>query len=421
MQRISKMRIAFLTLGTRGDVQPYLALAKELVRQGHSAVVCTSESFRDLIEAASVEYRRAALDLMHLSSTEEGRRVLESPWKNLRLAWKMTHEIIRPGYRKTFDDFYEAACGCDMIVYHPKAFAVPDIAMHLNIPCISMPPIPTTYPITEFSCLAVFGGRNFGARINRLSYALNAKAEHTYIKEINDFKVRTLGLGKRSAGQYTYHMDEEKIPIVYPVSKYLFEDVSSWNGHVQLPGFFFLQSRETLPEEAADFLANGAKPIVVAFGSMPLKHPARFMEILSGALNRTGSRAIIVSGNTGIRPSGSAPILVIKQAPYTELFRRAKAVVHHGGAGTTAAAIAGGVPQFIMPFAVDQPFWAARVYRRGISPPPAAESSLTEETLAKIFLSFDDAALIERAALLGERINAEKGTENAAAYLLARA
>ncbi|WP_276724058.1 glycosyltransferase [Selenomonas noxia] len=66
------MRIAFLTLGTRGDVQPYLALAKELVRQGHSAVVCTSESFRDLIEAASVEYRRAALDLMHLSSTEEG-------------------------------------------------------------------------------------------------------------------------------------------------------------------------------------------------------------------------------------------------------------------------------------------------------------------------------------------------------------
>ena len=190
------MRIAFLTLGTRGDVQPYLALAKELVRQGHSAVVCTSESFRDLIEAASVEYRRAALDLMHLSSTEEGRRVLESPWKNLRLAWKMTHEIIRPGYRKTFDDFYEAACGCDMIVYHPKAFAVPDIAMHLNIPCISMPPIPTTYPITEFSCLAVFGGRNFGARINRLSYALNAKAEHTYIKEINDFRVRTLGLGK---------------------------------------------------------------------------------------------------------------------------------------------------------------------------------------------------------------------------------
>ena len=70
---------------------------------------------------------------------------------------------------------------------------------------------------------------------------------------------------------------------------------------------------------------------------------------------------------------------------------------------------------------VDQPFWVARVYRRGISPPPAAESSLTEETLAKIFLSFDDAALIERAALLGERINAENGTENAAAYLLARA
>ena len=212
-----------------------------------------------VIEAASVEYRRAALDLMHLSSTEEGRRVLESPWKNLRLAWKMTHEIIRPGYRKTFDDFYEAACGCDMIVYHPKAFAVPDIAMHLNIPCISMPPIPTTYPITEFSCLAVFGGRNFGARINRLSYALNAKAEHTYIKEINDFRVRTLGLGKRSAGQYTYHMDEEKIPIVYPVSKYLFEDVSSWNGHVQLPGFFFLQSRETAAGRSCGFFGKRSK------------------------------------------------------------------------------------------------------------------------------------------------------------------
>ena len=105
MQRISKMRIAFLTLGTRGDVQPYLALAKELVRQGHSAVVCTSESFRDLIEAASVEYRRAALDLMHLSSTEEGRRVLESPWKDLRLAWKMTHESFARDTEKLLTTF----------------------------------------------------------------------------------------------------------------------------------------------------------------------------------------------------------------------------------------------------------------------------------------------------------------------------
>lgn len=149
------MKVCFMTLGTRGDVQPYLALAKKLVSLGNEAVVCTGESFKDLVEAEGVEFRKATLDLMKIAMTDDGKAVLENPVKNIKLAMKMSKEIIKPGYRQTFDDFYLAAKDCDIIVYHPKAFVAVDIAIKLGIPCISMPPIPITYPITEFACIAI--------------------------------------------------------------------------------------------------------------------------------------------------------------------------------------------------------------------------------------------------------------------------
>lgn len=412
------MKICFLTLGTRGDVQPYLALAKKIMSLGHKAVICTSDSIQNLIENEGVEFKRASLDLMELSTTKEGKAVLEAPIKNIRLALKMSKEVINPGYRKTFDDFYKAAQDCDVIVYHPKAFVAADIAMKLNIPFVSMPPVPITYPITEFPCIALSPNKNYGSLINKLSYRINSKAETGYIKEINDFRIRTLKLPKRRAGEFTYFVNDKEIPIVYPISKYLFEDVTSWNNHVELTGFFFLDTKEKLTNELEEFLSKGTKPITISFSSMPLKNPIEFINNLMLALKETSNRAIILVGNSGINMTSSEDVLVLNQAPHTLLFPRSKAVIHHGGMGTTAAALLSGIPQLIIPFSVDQPFWAERVYNKGLSLLPVKEKDLNHEILSQMLIELSETEICLKAKQFGEKIMREDGLYNAANFIM---
>lgn len=163
-----------------------------------------------------------------------------------------------------------------MIVYHPKAMGAVDMAIELGIPCVSMPLVPITFPVCEFANLAVTH-KNLGSALNKLSYKVNEKAEMSLIKEINDFREKTLGVKKRKAGIYTYTNGTSNIPIIYPVSPILFPDVKSWDGHVFLPGFLYLETDEELSDELKCFLDEGEKPFVVTFSSMPLSNPERFM------------------------------------------------------------------------------------------------------------------------------------------------
>lgn len=272
------MKVCFFTLGTRGDVQPYVALGKELIKEGHEAVICAGESFRQLVESNGVGFIRTTSDLMAIAATAEGKAILEHPVRNLKLALRYSKEVINPAYRKTLEEFYAAAGGVDVIVYHPKALGTVDIALKLGIPCVCMPLVPITYPIKEFANLAVTS-KNLGGWLNKATYRVNEKAESSQIGVINDFREKVLHLPKRKAGIYTYTDGKKEIPIVYPISRALFPEVTGWDGHVFIPGFFFLETEgETLPEEVEQFLAAGKEPVAVTFSSMPLSQPERFLE-----------------------------------------------------------------------------------------------------------------------------------------------
>ena len=411
------MRVCFLTLGSRGDVQPYVALAKCLVKHGHQATICTGESFQGLIESNGIHYKKTTLDLMSLANTAKGKAVLESPLKHAGLAMRLFRDVVRPAYRKTMDDFYDGAKGCDILVYHPKAFGAVDIAVSLKIPCVSMPPIPITYPITEFPNIAVTSTANFGKAINRMTYMINQKAESSQIKEINDFRKKTLNLPKRKAGSYILNRSGEEIPTVYPVSPLLFPEVKSWNGHVVLPGFFFLHSESGLDSDLEAFLCGGKKPIAVTFSSMPLKNPDEFIGKLGAALAATNNRAVVLSGNSGIVKSNNERIYVTKQAPHDLLFAASKGAIHHGGVGTMAAALCAGIPQLIIPFSVDQPFWANRLYKLGCALKPLREKTLTIADLSNALIKMDSSQIQNMAKKVGETIQSENGVDNAVIYL----
>ena len=412
------MKISILTLGTRGDVQPFVALAQKALEKGHQAVICTGKTFKPFIEAAGIEFKEAASDLMAMLETEEGQMVFKHALQHPFRTKKYLDEVVNPVFRQTLDQFYEAARGADVILYHPKAFGAPDIAAALDIPCISIPPVPITFPIDEFPNLAISPTKNFGKRLNRWSYSVIAQAERSSINEVNDFREKTLHLPKRQSGLYTFSLNGQVIPIIYPISKALFPEVTSWEGRVLTPGFFYLDSQaEHLDSTLTAFLNSGPAPIIISFSSMPLKAPEQFKNHLQEALHATHQRGILLSGNSGFRFDEDEHLLTIAAAPHSLLFPHGKGIVHHGGVGTMAAAIKSGKPQLIIPFSVDQPFWANRLYQQGYALKPLKETQVTTQALIQRFIAFEEEAIQSKAQTLKAIIDQENGTETALAFI----
>lgn len=412
------MKVAILTLGSRGDVQPYVALAKELIKKDHEVVICTGATFKSFIENNGVSFHEASADLMAIMESEEGSRVFNGGSFNLLKMRKFLKVVITPAYRMSMDDFYQASQEADLIIYHPKALGAVDIALHYNIPCICLPPVPIMYPITEFPNFSISPKKSFGPVLNRLSYKVVTLSELPFIKQINDFREKSLRLPKRKAGLYTYETNDMPIPILCPISPFLFKEVDSWKDRVFLSGFFFLDvGEETLSNEIEEFLEKDKKPIVISFSSMPLKNPSSFKQKLVQALKETNNRAIVLTGTSGMNFNQEKDILAIAYAPHRLLFKRAKGIIHHGGVGTMSEALLSGVPQLIMPFTVDQPFWANKLYEKGYSIKPLREKNLRVSDLVHALEQMESRDYIENAQNVQNVIQSENGLHNAVKYI----
>jgi sterol 3beta-glucosyltransferase len=412
------MKVTFLTLGSRGDVQPYLALAKELIKNGHEALVCTGGSFRNFIQQNGVEFYEATADLMAILESEEGRKVFNGGKFNIFKMLKYAKEVITPAYKKSMSDFLQASKGSDIIVYHPKALGAADIAEYLGIPCISMPPVPILFPITEFPNLAIASKRNLGPALNKLTYKATALGESSYMKDINEFRKNSLNLPKRKAGELIFKVRDRDIPIIYPISPYIFKEVESWKDRVYLSGFFFMDTGEVkLDEKLEDFISNGSKPIVVSFSSMPLNNPEVFKDKLVKALKETENRAVILTGTSGMSFDNEENVFAVEKAPHRLIFKEAKGIIHHGGVGTMSEALLSGAPQLIMPFTTDQPFWAHMLYSKGYTMKPLKEKNLEISDLVNALKEMDSVKYIEKAKDIQSVIKEENGLRNAVEYI----
>lgn len=369
------------------------------------------------IEENGLTFEEADLDLMAFLHTKEGQLIFNEPQKHPIKVWKYSKEQMNPSYRKTMDQFYQSSQNADLIIFHPKAFGAQDIAEKLAIPCICMSPVPFIYPITEFANPALFPKSNFGSILNKLTYQVVRFAESNTIKEINDFRQSTLELPKRKTGAYTYTINGWKIPIVYPLSPTLFTDVTSWKDNVYLSGFSVLTANKELDPNIHAFIQAGTKPIVITFSSMPVNDSDSLYKLILEALTKTDNRAIILTGKNKMTFPENDRILSVEAAPHDKLFPFAKGIVHHGGIGTLAMALLSGKPQVIMPFSVDQPFWANRLFTQGIALKPLSQKKLTTKEFIDRFRSFDDPVIIERAFQEGEKLNNKINANKLITYL----
>lgn len=375
------MRIAIMTIGTRGDVQPYVNLGRGLHEAGYSVRLVTSRGFDDLAGSAGLDYVPIDLDFAEMMKDPQVVAALKSPIGLLRF-WSRASGLVR----RSLDACTDAAVDADAIVHHPKATAAPHLAERYGLPLITAALQPILSPTRSFpSPLLPFG--NLGPCGNRLShrFVLKLMASGGFPGVLSTWRAERLGLPPKPVRPTnSVTIRGALVPVLYGFSPTLVPPPPDWSEGTRVTGAWFGTGSVDWrpPDSLANFLASGPPPVYVGFGSMATGNAAEKGRMVAAALAKAGLRGIIAGGWGGLAAESSADVRVIDQAPHAWLFPRCVAVVHHGGAGTTHEGLRWGRPTLVCPVFGDQPWWGHRVAALGAGPPPIPQRRLSVNRLA---------------------------------------
>lgn len=401
-----------MAFGSRGDVQPFLALALALRGRGHTVTLAAPVDFEAQIGAYAIPYIRIPVSNLDVLQRDSSRQVARRMTPAALLAfWREVIPELKRALHTTAHVVADAARGADLLVAH--GFLIPSawsIHQRLKIPLvlgIAAPIVLTrTFPSPAFPPFS------FGARFyNPLSFHLLVRGVLSFmIGPMNAYR-REVGLPALSAGSVVRLLFDGQIPILMHYSRHLVTMPADWNATVHVTGAWTLppQPGWAPPAALSAFLAQGEAPVFFGFGSMPVPDPARMAQIISEALRMANLRGVLQSGWAGLLREDEH-LITIGDAPHDWLFPRMAAVVHHGGSGTTHSALAAGRPALIVPFMADQPFWGRRLAELGVGVPPVRPKRLTPERLADALRALtQDDAMRQRAAEMGAQLSAEDG------------
>ncbi len=414
------MKILITTYGTLGDVQPYVALGIGLMKSGHQVVLGTSERFREFVEGHGLTFEPMDDGLLAIIDTDLGRSALENT-TNLFDVAKQNMKLgkqLKPLQRAQLRETWELAKRVepDFMLYHPKTGAAPHAAEKLGIGCVLVTPIPMLVPTSEWP-FPVLPGLKLGGWYNRLSYTIITSLIGIFLgKYIRDCR-HDIGLKPLTKFDLLRNGDGQDIPVIHIVSEAVLPRPGDWPVSAHMTGYCFLDSEKKWnpSAELQDFLDAGPPPVYVGFGSMAGRNPQQLAKTVIEALQRAEVRGIIATGWGGLNPETFPDsIIQIESVPHEWLFPQVSAVVHHGGAGTTAAGLRSGTPSVIVPFFGDQPFWGGLVHSLGVGTKPIPKKKLTAGQLATaITEAISNPDLLENAEEIGKKIRQENGVGNA--------
>ncbi|MFP5504085.1 MAG: glycosyltransferase, partial [Candidatus Sericytochromatia bacterium] len=411
------MRVALLTAGSRGDVQPYTALALGLQRAGHEVTVVTHGPFEPLVTGYGLPFKAIAGDPRAILSGEVGRSLVDTGDDFLGYMRHMI-DTARPLWRQYLKDL-EAGCrGAEAIVFSPLAFPAFELADALEVPAFLAPIVPLA--ASREAPMYLAPGLPLGPIYNGLTHDLFRGAASQVLRlAVDAWRRRDLGLPPLGLEGPLSRARQAQTPMLHGFSETVIPRPADWPAHHVVTGSWCFDAPAGYepPPALLDFLEAGPKPIYVGFGSMIPQRPKAVTAAVLEAIARAGCRAVLATGWGGLAPEDvPAHVHVLEGAPHDWLFPRMAAVVHHGGAGTTAAALRAGVPSIVVPFFSDQPYWAARVAELGVGPAPLPARALTAATLAEaIERAVADPGMSDRARAVGDRLAAEDGVGRAVA------
>ena len=412
------MRIAIIAPGSRGDVQPYIALGKGLAQAGHAVRLVTHQDFDTLVNSHGLEFWPVGGGIQDIAQGSEMSKRLEKG-QFLAVLSQMAKEAEQRALILAKGSL--AACqGVDMLVGGIGGlFIGAALAEKLGIRLLQAYYIPFTPTRAYASFLLPKQPPRLGGGLNRLSHLVARQMMWQPFRGA-DRRARREVLGLLAAPLWgPYNSDCLHPSVLYGYSPSVIPKPPDWGDDIHVTGYWFLDEADdwTPPPALAEFLEAGSPPVYVGFGSMSSRNPKETADLILRALNRTGQRAVILSGWGGMSKADMPDsVLMIESAPFSWLFPHVAAVVHHGGAGTTSAGLRAGVPSVVVPFFGDQPFWAQRVAELGVGPAPVERKKLTAERLAQaIQEAVTDQGIRERAARLGAQIRTEDGVAQAVA------
>lgn len=420
------MRIVFPLAGTRGDIQPAIALGQGLQHAGHQVRLISFEDFRELVSAHGLDFSPIHLDMGALLERFARPQLFDSG----AMAARFLPEVIR-AFRGMFvqmgDDFWEASQDADAIVGCPAtAWLAYAIAEKLGVPYIAtsvLPLAPTAaFPSIFWPHVSPSGsGRGVRGRLNLFTYRLFQMFAWGGMRlTVNRFRHDVLGLPPAPLFGKAGQPDFQQVLTLAGFSQQVLARPADWGAHIHVTGYWFVHSPGYEPPPGlVQFLEAGPPPVYVGFGSMPSQHPEQMAALVIRALRLAGLRGILftgkgILGRSMAQEQVSGDLCTVDAVSHEWLFPRLAAVVHHGGSGTTAAGLRAGRPSLLVPVATDQLLWAQRVADLGVGPTPISRPRLTAERLAQaLSMALADSTMHSRAAALGEKIRAEDGVGRA--------
>ncbi|KAG7099574.1 hypothetical protein E1B28_001404 [Marasmius oreades] len=416
------LHFTFLTIGSRGDVQPYIALAKGLKADGHRVRIATHGEFKEWIEAHDIEFGYVGGDPAELMRicVENGTFTVSFLKEGLLKFRGWLEDLLKTSW--------EACQGTDILIESPSAMGGYHIAEALAIPYFRAFTMTWTRTRAYPHAFAV-PERKMGGSYNYMSYVMFDQVFWRAISgQINRWRRNVLHLGGTSLDK----MEPHKIPFLYNFSPHVVPPPLDWPEWIRVTGYWFLDDADvsstkwTPPNDLLEFLelarTQNKKVVYIGFGSIVVSDPRSMTRCIIDSIVQSGVYAVLSKGwsdrlhvkaSDASEPEEPLPkqIYSISSIPHDWLFQRIDAACHHGGAGTTGASLRAGIPTVIKPFFGDQFFWADRVEALGVG---TGVRKLTVESLTEALLTATtDLKQIDRAKLLGEEIRAENGVATA--------
>ena len=411
------MRLSIVAIGSRGDVQPYLALALGLQKAGYQVQFCADRLFEHLVVSTGLDFTpvtAAPVDMMQQNLSRHSGPIKFINWLN---------QFFKPLARSFFVDLAAATQQTDVILYSTLAFAGYHVAQKHGIQALGVYsfPLTPTHAFHNPSFPAPPAWLPWKGTYNWWSFrSANLLFSQLLMGIVNECRRDVLGIDPLPSSFFR-HLDVTPLPTVYGLSPNLLPRPEDWGKWIKVSGYWFLEDPPDWqpPTELLRFLETGKPPIYIGFGSMIDEGIKHATPIILAALKQLGQRGILLGGWGGLG-SGSLPdtILRLESVPHSWLFPRVAVVVHHGGAGTTATGLRYGRPTVVVPFFADQPFWGARVQALGCGPQPIPFTRLSTKRLVDaIDNAVNDPAYRQNAQLMSERLCSEDGVGKAVGYI----
>ena len=403
------MNITILTYGSRGDVQPFIPLSLALMARGHKVILAAPSRFRSLVEEYGITFYSLEGDPEDLSRRFND--VGYNFFKQIREMMSHALDIAAEMVRQTDD-----ACKDADLIIHTFAHLVGahTLAREKNIPDVHIQTFPTFSPTGDYPNVTL---PNTNIRfLNRLTHTfslhfslLMSKLGYEQVRRKQGWLKRKLYFPFKPSPAHP------RPPILCAWSPSLLPPSNDWESTVHVTGYYFLPFDESYspPNGLDEFLITEDSPVCVSFGSMVNKDVERIDEIVREAIKRTGNRAVILSGWGSAKHESTDDLLYLETAPHDWLLPKCKMLIHHGGAGTTSAALLAGIPQVVIPFTADQPFWGRRVHAVGVGPEPILVKKLSVDLLVQAIVEAESDVIRNSAQVIGQAIRAEGGVDKA--------